>query len=69
VVSTKKIVPTIAEGLRRVEEYVVPLEEQNMQTLFKMRTQLSKLLITRQENLAFSGRKLHFILVTADLGF
>ena len=49
VVSTKKIVPTIAEGLRRVEGYVVPIEDQNMQSLCRMRTQLSKILVTRQE--------------------
>ncbi len=61
--------PTIAEGLRRLDEYVVPLEDQNMRTLYKMGTQLSKVLITRQENLAFSGRKVTFVLVTADLGF
>ena len=61
--------PTIVEGLRRLDEYVVPLEDQNMRTLYKMGTQLSKVLITRQENLAFSGRKVTFVLVTADLGF
>ena len=69
VVSTKKIVPNMAEAMRRLEDHVFPQEGQNMRSQFKMGTQISKILITRQENLQFSGRKIHFVLVTANLGF
>lgn len=69
VVSTKKIVPNMAEAMRRLEDHVFPQEDQNMRTLYKIGTQISKILITRQENLQFSGRKIHFVLVSANVGF
>ncbi|MBI4090400.1 MAG: lactate utilization protein, partial [Candidatus Komeilibacteria bacterium] len=35
VVSTKKIVPTLADAMKRLEEHVVPLEDEHMQQLYK----------------------------------
>lgn len=68
VVSTKKIVPTLDEALKRLEEYVIPLEDENMKTKYGMGTQLSKLAIIKAES-PFSTRNVHFLLVQEDLGF
>jgi hypothetical protein len=68
VVSTKKIVPTLEATIKRLEEYVVPLEEKHMMEKYKMHTGLNKELIFRGEA-GFSGRKIYFILVEEDLGF
>lgn len=68
VVSTKKIVPTLDEALKRLEEYVIPLEDENMKTKYGMGTQLSKLAIIKAES-PFSTRNVHFLLVQENLGF
>lgn len=68
VVSTKKIVPTLDEALKRLKEYVIPLEDENMKTKYGMGTQLSKLAIIKAES-PFSTRNVHFLLVQEDLGF
>ena len=68
VVSTQKIVPTLAEAMKRVEEYVVPLEEKHMQDLYKAHTALNKEVIFRGEN-PKSGRKVRILFVNEKLGF
>lgn len=68
VVSTKKIVPTLAEGMKRLEEYVVPLEDTHMNDLYGRGTMLSKILIIKQENPMY-GRNVKVILVGESLGF
>lgn len=68
VIGTQKIVPTVAEGMKRLEEYVVPLEDQNMRQKYGMGTQLSKILIFRKEN-SMGRRKIRMILVNKTLGF
>jgi L-lactate utilization protein LutB len=68
VVGVQKIVPTLDEGMKRLEEYVVPLEENHMQQLYKMSTQLSKILIFKKES-TLSSRKINVILVNEKLGF
>lgn len=68
IVSTKKIVANAAEGLDRLEKYVFPLENQHMQDLYKMGSNISKIVIFKKE-LGFLGRKIHFVLVNEDLGF
>lgn len=68
VVSTKKIVPTLDEALKRLKEYVIPLEDENMKTKYGMGTQLSKLAIIKAES-PFSTRNVHFLLVQENLGF
>ncbi len=45
VVGTQKIVPTLEDGLKRLREYVVPLEDDHMHTLHNVGTHLNKLLI------------------------
>jgi hypothetical protein len=68
VVSTKKIVPTFAEAMKRLEQYVVPLEDQNMRQKYGVGTSLNKIVIFKNEN-PMMGRKIHMILVQEDLGF
>lgn len=68
VVSTKKIVPTLVEGMKRLEEYVVPLENTHMQELYGVETALSKIVIFKREN-PNAGRKVRMILVEESLGF
>ena len=68
VVSTKKIVPTFTEALKRLEKYVIPLENQRMQERYHMNTALNKIVVFKNENSAMS-RKVHLILVEEDLGF
>ncbi len=68
VVSTQKIVPTLADAMKRLEEHVVPLENTRMQGLYGMDTALSKLLIFKREN-PRSGRSVKMILVQEKLGF
>ncbi|NNM84097.1 lactate utilization protein [Candidatus Parcubacteria bacterium] len=68
VVSTKKIVPTLQDGFRRIDEYIVPLEEVNMQKKFGAHTLHAKTLVMHKEG-AWSGRKIHIIFVNEELGF
>ncbi len=68
VVSTKKIVPTLADGMKRLEEYVVPLEDKNIMAKYNIHTTLSKIVIFKREN-PMMGRKVRLILVNEDLGF
>jgi hypothetical protein len=68
VVGTQKIVPDFAAAMRRLETYVVPLEEENMRKRYNMGTNLNKLLISKGE-VPFMNRKIRFILVRELLGF
>lgn len=68
VVSTKKIVPTLDEAMKRIEEYVIPLENKRMMDAYGMGTALNKILIFKNEN-PMMGRKIHMILVEESLGF
>lgn len=68
VVSTKKIVATIDDGLKRLEEHVIPLEDKHMQDLYGMGTQLNKILIFKGES-QMIGRKVTLLLIEEDLGF
>jgi hypothetical protein len=68
VVSTKKIVPTLAEAFKRLEEHVVPLEDQHMKDLYGSGTALNKIVVFKGEN-PMLGRKVTMILVNEDLGF
>jgi hypothetical protein len=68
VVGSQKIVRDVNAGLKRLNEYVVPLEDERMRKIYKTGTMLSKLLIFYRENQLF-GRKIHLILVRENLGF
>lgn len=68
VVSTKKIVPTLADAMKRLEEYVVPLEDKHMQELYGINTAISKVVIFKREN-PMMKRNITMILVEESLGF
>lgn len=68
VVGAQKIVPTIADALRRIDEYVVPLEDVRMKGVYGYGTLHAKTLVLHAENPAI-GRKVHVIIVKESLGF
>jgi len=66
VVGAQKIVKDVAEGLRRIEEYSARLEEQHMQDLYKIGTEINKVLIVNRE---FRPGRITMIIVKEELGF
>jgi hypothetical protein len=66
VAGTQKIVKDTAEGMRRIEEYCLPLEEEHMQQLYKRSTGLNKILITNRE---IRPGRITVILVREKVGF
>jgi hypothetical protein len=68
VVSTMKIMPDLETALKRLREYVVPLEDKRMQSTGAPGTVLSKILIFEREP-AWSQRKITIIFVNEKLGF
>ncbi len=66
VVGAQKLVGTLEQGLRRIREYCLPLEEQHMQDLYKMGTRLNKLLIVNGE---LQPNRTSMIIVKEALGF
>jgi hypothetical protein len=66
VVGTQKIVHDVAEGMRRVEEHVFPLEDQRAQKAYGVHSDISKLLIYNREP---SPGRTTIILVKEELGF
>lgn len=68
VVSTKKIVPTLADAIERLEKHVFPQEDASIRAKYGIGAQISKLLIFKKEN-PMLGRKVRVILVKEKLGF
>ncbi len=68
VVGTQKITPTLESAIRRLEEYVVPLEDKRAMSAYKSHTMNTKTLILHKEN-PMMGRKVKIILVKEQLGF
>ncbi len=68
VVGTQKIVPSMADAMKRLEEYIVPLEDKHMQELYGTGTQLNKILIVKNEN-PMLKRQIYCILVKEPVGF
>jgi hypothetical protein len=66
VVGAQKLVKDIDEGMRRLEEYVVPLEDVLMQELYNVHTYVSKLLIVNRE---VRPDRITMIIVKEELGF
>ena len=66
VVGAQKLVRDLDEGMRRLEEYTVPLEDVHMQQLYNMHTNLSKLLIVNKE---VRPDRITMIIVKEELGF
>lgn len=69
VVGAQKITPTLEDALRRVREYVLPLEDQRQRSLGnKGGSQIGRILIFEREP-AYLRRNLTLILVNQVLGF
>jgi len=66
VVGSQKIVKDINAGFRRLEEYIVPLEEAHMQELYHVGTNISKVLIVNRE---IRPNRITMIIVKEELGF
>lgn len=66
VVGAQKIVKDMSEGLRRINEHVVPLEDEHMQQLYKVGTSVNEMLII---NRATRPDRITMILVKQELGF
>jgi hypothetical protein len=66
VVGGQKLVKDLNEGLRRINEYVLPLEEVHMQELYKASTAVSKLLIVNRE---VRPDRITMIIVKEQIGF
>ena len=68
VVGAQKVVPTLDEAMKRLEEYVYPLEDARMKAAYGKGSTMGKVLIFKKENPVI-GRKIHLILVSESLGF
>ena len=68
VAGTQKIVPTLDDAMRRVREYVVPLEDARMKSVGFPGTVLAKILLMLRET-SMMGRTIQIILVNEKLGF
>ena len=68
IVGTQKITPTLANAITRLEEYVVPLEDERAMNAYKSHTMNTKTLILHKEN-PMMGRNVKIILVKEQLGF
>lgn len=66
VVGAQKIVKDTNDGMRRLNEHVVPLEEEHMQQLYKVGTAVNEMLIV---NRATRPGRLTMIIVKEELGF
>lgn len=65
VVGAQKIVKDLNEGLKRIQEYSYPLEEERMQQRFKTHTNVSKILIFKRE---FRPNRVTMIIVKEQVG-
>lgn len=65
VVSTKKIVKDIPAGLKRIEDYVVGLEDKRALEAYNSHTSLNKILLYKKE----TGNRVTVIFVKEDAGF
>jgi hypothetical protein len=65
VVGAQKIVKDLTEGLRRVQEYTYPLEEEHMQQLYGIGTHINKILIINAE---LRPNRITMIIVKEELG-
>ncbi len=68
VVGTQKIVSNLSEAMKRLQEYVIPKEDQRMMKEYGVGTNPNKILIFNGEH-KMMGRKVRMILVKEPLGF
>lgn len=67
VVGTHKIVPALEDGLRRLREYSLPLEDKRMKSIGYPGSMIAKILIFERE--IMPNRKITLIFVNEKLGF
>ncbi len=68
VVGAQKIVPTLSEAMKRLEEYVVPLENERSLKAYGAPTKVNKIVIFKGES-PMIGRKVKMIIVKESLGY
>ncbi len=70
IAGTQKITSSLEDGIKRVREYIIPLEDRHMKQLYgpQSGTMIGKLLIFERES-PFLHRNLNLILVGEVLGF
>jgi L-lactate utilization protein LutB len=68
VVGAQKIAPNLDGAMRRLQEHVIPLEDERMKSTGAPGTYPSKILIINKEQ-SFMGRKSYIIFVNERLGF
>ncbi len=68
VIGAQKITPTLTDAFRRIEEYVIPLEDERMKGVYGFGTTHTKTLVLHKEN-PMIGRKVYIIIVNERLGF
>jgi hypothetical protein len=66
VVGTQKLVRTLEDGFRRIQEYSLPLESERTQRLYGQASAINKILIVNGE--AYPGR-ITIVLIKQNLGF
>lgn len=66
VVGAQKIVKDLNEGMRRIQEYALPLEEKHMQELYHVGTGVNKILIVNRE---IRPNRITMIIVKEKLGY
>jgi len=66
IAGTNKIVPTLDDAMRRVHEYILPLEDKRMMEMYKMHTAIGKWVIVEREAIP---NRTTLILVKESLGF
>lgn len=65
-VGTQKIVPTLEDGLNRIDEYSLPLEDQRAQKAYGAHSSVNKLLVINRE---MNPNRTTMILIKENLGF
>lgn len=68
VVGTQKITASLDESMKRLEQYVFPLEDKRMKEVGYGGSSINKVLIFKKEN-TMLGRKVSVILIKEKLGF
>ena len=63
---TQKIVADLEEGLRRIDEYVFPLEDARAQAAYGVHSGVNKILIINRE---YTPGRITVVLVDEVLGF
>ncbi len=66
IVGVQKIVRDLEEGIKRVYDYVLPLESERMKKLYNMPSNVSKLLIFNKE---ISPNRVRLIFVNEKIGY